>query len=148
MLKVFNRKTMIVYIALVVIFAILGTSLIGVNIHYRKAFVEATKSENELTDKIVNGISSVLQNLVKQKTGKDADLSDTEPAEPEYDEATKAIMQKRDVSFAFIFVSYALMAVFAAFAIASEEYPKYLEGDKYKAKQRRLEKAKKAANEK
>ena len=147
MLKLFNRKTMVIYIALVIIFAVLGSSLIGVNIHYRKAFVEATKSGNELSDKIVKGISTVLQNLVKQKTGTDTDLSgnNNDKQEPEYDDATKAIMHKRDTSFAFIFVSYALMAVFAGFAIAAGEYPKYLEGDKYKAKLRRLEKAKKAA---
>ena len=144
MLKLFNKKTMIVYIAMIVVFAVLGSTLIGVNIHYRKAFVEATKSENELSDKIVNGISSVLQNLVKQKTGKSID-SPSQKTEPEYDEATKAIMQKRDLSFTFMIVSYCLMAVFAGLAIAAGEYPKYLEGDKYKAKLRRLEKAKKAA---
>lgn len=144
MLKFFNRKTMIVYIIMIVVFAILGTSLIGVNIHYRKAFVEATSTGNELTDKIVNGISSLLQGLVDQAANKDSSASSsTETKEPEYDDATKAIMQKRDLSFAFMIVSYCLMAVFSGLAIAASEYPKYLEGDKYKAKQRRIERAKK-----
>lgn len=144
MLKIFNRKTMIVYIIMIVVFAILGTSLIGVNIHYRKAFVEATSTGNELTDKIVNGISSLLQGLVDQAANKDSSASSsTETKEPEYDDATKAIMQKRDLSFAFMIVSYCLMAVFSGLAIAASEYPKYLEGDKYKAKQRRIERAKK-----
>lgn len=144
MLKFFNKKTMIVYIIMIVVFAILGTSLIGVNIHYRKAFVEATSTGNELTDKIVNGISSLLQGLVDQAANKDSSASSsTETKEPEYDDATKAIMQKRDLSFAFMIVSYCLMAVFSGLAIAASEYPKYLEGDKYKAKQRRIERAKK-----
>lgn len=144
MLKIFNKKTMIVYIIMIVVFAILGTSLIGVNIHYRKAFVEATSTGNELTDKIVNGISSLLQGLVDQAANKDSSASSsTETKEPEYDDATKAIMQKRDLSFAFMIVSYCLMAVFSGLAIAASEYPKYLEGDKYKAKQRRIERAKK-----
>ncbi|MGN0444533.1 MAG: hypothetical protein ACI4F5_07970 [Acutalibacteraceae bacterium] len=144
MLKFFNKKTMIVYIIMIVVFAILGTSLIGVNIHYRKAFVEATSTGNELTDKIVNGISSLLQGLVDKAANKDSSASSsTETKEPEYDDATKAIMQKRDLSFAFMIVSYCLMAVFSGLAIAASEYPKYLEGDKYKAKQRRIERAKK-----
>ena len=145
MLKFFNKKTMIVYIIMIVVFAILGTSLIGVNIHYRKAFVEATSTGNELTDKIVNGISSLLQGLVDQAANKDSSesSSSTETKEPEYDDATKAIMKKRDLSFAFMIVSYCLMAVFSGLAIAASEYPKYLEGDKYKAKQRRIERAKK-----
>lgn len=129
---------------MIVVFAILGISLIGVNIHYRKAFVEATSTGNELTDKIVNGISSLLQGLVDKAANKDSSASSsTETKEPEYDDATKAIMQKRDLSFAFMIVSYCLMAVFSGLAIAASEYPKYLEGDKYKAKQRRIERAKK-----
>lgn len=143
MLKIFNRKTMVAYIAMVIIFAILGTSLIGANIHYRKAFVEATKLDNELTDKIVNGISTVLQGLINQAAGTEG--NNNTQKEPEYDDATKAIMQKRDLSFTFMIVSYCLMAVFAGLAIAAGEYPKYLEGDKYKAKLRRIERAKKNA---
>ncbi len=145
MIKLFNKKTMVVYIALIAVFAVLGSVLIGVNIHYKNEFIEATKSKNELSDKIVNGISSFLQRLVEQKTG--SELGDTTGStkEPEYDDATKKIMQKRDLSFAFMIVSYCLTAVFSGLAIAAGEYPKYLESDKYKAKLRRLEKAKKAS---
>lgn len=144
MLKLFNRKTMVAYIVMLIVFAILGTSLIAVNVHYRKAFVEATKSGNELTDKIVDGISTLLQGLVNKDGQNNTQNSTTK--EPEYSDEAKAIMQKRDLSFAFIFVSYGLMAVFAGMAIAASEYPKYLESDKYKAKLRRIERAKKNAN--
>lgn len=144
MIKIFNKKTMVVYIIMLIVFAILGSALIGVNAHYKKAFVEATKSENELTDKIVNGISTFLQGLIKQNS--DGESTETQSKEPEYDEATKAIMQKRDLSFALMIVSYCLTAVFTGLAIAASEYPKYLEGDKYKAKQRRIERAKRNAN--
>lgn len=146
MLKVFNRKTMVVYIIMIIVFAVLGTSLIGVNMHYRKAFKEATTSGNELTDKIVNGISNVLQGLVNQATNAENGTAANTPKEPEYDAATKAIMQKRDTSFAFMIVSYCLMTVSTGLAIAAGEYPKYLESDKFKAKQRRLERAKRNAN--
>lgn len=144
MIKLFNRKTMVVYIIMLVVFAILGSTLVGVNLHYKKEFVEATKSDNELTDKIVNGISTLLQGLVNQ-AAKTENSSDTQPSEPEYDEATQAIMHKRDLSFTFMIISYCLTAVFSGLAIAAGEYPKYLEGDKYKAKQRRIERAKRNA---
>lgn len=144
MIKLFNKKTMVVYIIMLVVFAILGSSLIGVNAHYKKAFIEATTSGNELTDKIVNGISTFLQGLVNQAANKDG-TTQTETKEPEYDAKTQAIMQKRDLSFAFMIVSYCLTAVFAGLAIAAGEYPKYLESDKYKAKLRRIAKAKKNA---
>lgn len=144
MIKFFNKKTMIVYIIMIVVFAVLGSTLVGVNMHYKKAFVEATKSDNELTDKIVNGISSLLQGLVDKNTDSEDSSSDAS-TEPEYDEKTLDIIHKRDLSFAFMIVSYCLTAVFSGLAIAAGEYPKYLEGDKYKAKLKRLEKAKKAA---
>jgi hypothetical protein len=64
--------------------------------------------------------------------------------EEEYDDATKAILTKKNVTLAFIVVFFVLTAVFMAGAITSSEYEKYLVSDKYKAKLRRLEKVRKA----
>lgn len=146
MIKLFNKKTMVVYIILLVAFAILGSTLVGVNLHYRKEVAQATSSGNELTEKLANGLTTLLQGLINKNGDTDTPVT-PEAKEPQYDAATMALIKKQNLSFGFMIASYCLTAVFAGLAIGASEYPKYLEGDKYKAKMKRINKAKKAASQ-
>ena len=147
MKKLFNKKTMVLYVILLCFSFIMGCTMVGLNVHYSNEFEKATTPEGDgTTQAIVNGLSSLISSIAGEETAdklSDA-LSSSQDKEEEYDEATKAILTKKNVTLAFIIVFYVLTAVFMAGAITSSEYEKYLVSDKYKAKLRRLEKVKKA----
>ncbi len=150
MLKYFNRKLMVIYIVLMCVFLVLGCTMTGLNAHYAKEFKEATTADESLSDKLEKGLSGLLSNLANsscagnngQKTN--TDTAEKEEEKPVYDEATQSILNKKNATLGILIASFILTAVFMALSIVAGEYPKYLESDKYKAKLRRLEKAKKA----
>ena len=146
MKKLFNKKTMIIYVIILCFSFTMGCVMAGFNIHYSAKFEEAiTSSEDSTTNAIVNGLSSLLSSLGNGDAANTlSDALNGEKDESEYDEATKALLTKKNVTLAFMIVFYVLTVVFMAGAIASSEYEKYLLSDKYKAKLRRLEKVKKA----
>lgn len=148
MLKFFNKKTMIVYVVLLFAFAILGSALVGVNLHYRKEVANTSSGTNEISDKIVDALTGIIQSAVDKNGGNTSATEKTEEKkEPEVDPVYKALTQKRDASFAFMIISYCLVPVFASFAIVSSEYAKRAEEDaQYLAKKKRMAKAQKAAN--
>lgn len=146
MIKLFNKKTMVIYIVAICVFAVLGTAMAGMNIHYSAEFEKAVSKDNDLTQKIVDGLSNVITSLA-DNLGVDTGNAGKkeEKSVPVYDEATKAILSKKNATLGVMIAAYALMLVSVGMTVGASEYPKYLEGDKYKAKMRRLEKAKKAA---
>lgn len=137
--KLFNKKTKIVYVVLLSLTFILGCVMVGMNGHYSNAFDEATKSD-DLTQKVADVISGLASALTSNANGASSSKTD-ETAE--YDDATKAILAKKNATLALAVVSYLLTAVFIGGAIAANEYPKYLTSDKYSAKLKRQEKEKK-----
>lgn len=137
--KLFNKKTKIVYVVLLSLTFILGCVMVGMNGHYSNAFDEATKSD-DLTQKVADVISGLASALTSNTNGTSSSKTD-ETAE--YDDATKAILAKKNATLALAVVSYLLTAVFIGGAIAANEYPKYLKSDKYSAKLKRQEKEKK-----
>ncbi len=138
--KLFNKKTKIVYVVMLSVCFILGCVMAGMNVHYSAAFEEATSSD-DLTQKVVDVISGLASALTSNANGTTASAA-TEK-EVEYDEATQAILTKKNATLALMVVSYVLTAVFIAGAIAANEYPKYLESEKYSAKLKRQKKAEK-----
>lgn len=137
--KLFNNKTKIVYVVLLSICFVLGCVMAGMNVHYSAAFEEATKSDDDLTQKVVD----VVTGLVSSLTSSDSTTTTTTTETVEYDEATQAILSKKNATLAIMIVSYVLTVVFIAGAIAANEYPKYLESEKYSAKLKRQKKAEK-----
>lgn len=145
MKKLFNKKTMIVYVILLCFSFVMGCTMVGLNVHYSNEFEKATTKGDSATQAIVNGLSSLISSVAGEETAdKLSDALNKQDNEEEYDDATKAILTKKNVTLAFIVVFFVLTAVFMAGAITSSEYEKYLVSDKYKAKLRRLEKVKKA----
>ena len=145
MKKLFNKKTMIVYVILLCFSFVMGCTMVGLNVHYSNEFEKATTKGDSTTQAIVNGLSSLISSVAGEETeDKLSDALNKQDKEEEYDDATKAILTKKNVTLAFIIVFFVLTAVFMAGAITSSEYEKYLVSDKYKAKLRRLEKVKKA----
>lgn len=139
--KLFNKKTKIVYVVLLAVSFVMGCVMAGMNVHYSNAFEEATKSNDDLTQKVADVISNLASALTSKANGDSS--SATEEKAPEYDDATKAILAKKNATLAFMIVFYVLTAVFIAGAITANEYPKYLESDKYSAKLKRQKKAEK-----
>ena len=145
MKKLFNKKTMIVYVILLCFSFVMGCTMVGLNVHYSNEFEKATTKGDSTTQAIVNGLSSLISSVAGEETAdKLSDALNKQDKEEEYDDATKVILTKKNVTLAFIIVFFVLTAVFMAGAITSSEYEKYLVSDKYKAKLRRLEKVKKA----
>lgn len=145
MKKLFNKKTMTVYVILLCFSFVMGCTMVGLNVHYSNEFEKATTKGDSTTQAIVNGLSGLLSSIAGEETAdKLSDALNKQDKEEEYDEATKAILTKKNVTLAFMIVFFVLTAVFMAGAITSSEYEKYLVSDKYKAKLRRLEKVKKA----
>ncbi len=140
MKKLFNKKTMVVYIVMLCVCFILGCVSAGLNVHYTSAFEEATSSD-DLTQKIVDVISGLASSLTSNANGTTSSTTDTE--EVEYDAETQAILNKKNATNVIMIVSYILTVVFIAGAIVAGEYPKYLESDKYSAKIKRQKKAEK-----
>lgn len=140
MSKLFNKKTMVVYVVMLCVCFILGCVSAGLNVHYTEAFEEATSS-SDLTQKIVDVISGLASSLTSSASGSTS--TTTESEEVEYDEATQAILNKKNATNVIMIVSFVLTAVFIAAAIAAGEYPKYLESEKYSAKIKRQKKAEK-----
>lgn len=136
--KLFNKKTMIVYVVLLSVCFVLGCVMAGMNVHYTEKFEEATSS-SDLTQKITDVITSLASSLTSSENA----TTSSEQKEVEYDEATQAILTKKNVTMAFMIVSFVLTAIFIAAAIVASEYPKYLESDKYAAKLKRKKKAEK-----
>lgn len=137
--KLFNKKTKIVYVVLLSLTFILGCVMVGMNGHYQNKFEEATKSD-DLTQKVADVISGLASALTSNANGT---ASSKTEEKTEYDEATKAIIAKKNATLALAIVSYLLTAVFIAGAIAANEYPKYLESEKYSAKLKRQKKEEK-----
>lgn len=138
--KLFNNKTKIVYAVLLSICFIMGCVMAGMNVHYSEAFEEATKSD-DLTQKVVDVISGLASALTSNANGTTSSAAPEK--EVEYDEATQAILTKKNATLAFTIVFYVLTAVFIAGSITANEYPKYLESEKYSAKLKRQKKAEK-----
>ncbi len=138
--KLFNKKTMIVYVIMLSVCFIMGCVMAGMNVHYTTAFEEATKSD-DLTQKVVDVISGLASALTSNANGTTTSSSGDE--EVEYDEATQAILTKKNTTQALMIVFFILTAVFIAGSIAANEYPKYLESEKYSAKLKRQKKAEK-----
>lgn len=134
----FNKKTKVVYVVLLSICFILGCVSAGLNVHYSAKFEEATSS-NDLTQKVVDVISSLASSLTSNSSSTTTTADET----VEYDTETQAILNKKNASMVVMIVSYILTVVFIAGAIAAAEYPKYLESDKYSAKLKRKKKAEK-----
>lgn len=145
MKKLFNKKTMMVYVIILCFSFVMGCTMAGFNVYYSNKFEKATSAGDGATQAIVNGLSSLLSSLGNAETAdKITDALSGNDKEGEYDEATKAILTKKNLTLAFMIVFFVLTAVFMAGAITSSEYEKYLLSDKYKAKLRRMEKVKKA----
>lgn len=136
--KLFNKKSMIVYVVLLSVCFVLGCVMAGMNVHYTEAFEEATSS-SDLTQKIADVITNLASSLTSNANGTTTDTEE----EVEYDEATQAILTKKNATQALMIVSFVLTALFIAAAIVASEYPKYLESDKYSAKLKRKKKAEK-----
>ena len=132
--KLFNKKTMIAYTVVLCVCFVFSCVMLGFNIHFGNKFKEATASSSSAVDVIANVISSLVGNSNNTSDSKNDG----------YDKETKAILTKKNVTCGFTIAGFALTAVFMAGAITSSEYNKYLQSDKYKAKLKRLEKAKKA----
>ena len=137
--KLFNKKTKIVYVVLLSLTFILGCVMVGMNGHYQNKFEEATKSD-DLTQKVADVISGLASALTSNANGTSSSKTEEKT---EYDDATKAIIAKKNATLALAIVSYLLTAVFIAGAIAANEYPKYLESEKYSAKLKRQKKEEK-----
>lgn len=146
MKNLFNKKTMKIYVIILCFSFVMGCAMAGFNVYYSSQFEKAiSDGENGTTQAIVNGLSSLLSSLGNEETAdKITNALNGDDKEEEYDEATKAILTKKNLTLAFMIVFFVLTIIFMAGAIASSEYEKYLLSDKYKAKLRRLEKVKKA----
>lgn len=144
MTKLFNKKTMIVYVIILCFSFVMGCTMVGFNVHYTNKFEEATAADST-TQTLVNGLSSLLSSLGNAETAdKITDALNGSTEEKELTAEAQALLTKKNVTLALMIVFFILTIVFMAGAITSSEYEKYLESDKYKAKLRRLEKVKKA----
>ena len=137
--KLFNKKTMIAYTVTLCVCFVFSCVMLGFNAHFSSEFKKATASSTDAKTVIANVLSSLASSL----TGNKNDTS-TDSKDDGYDAKTKALLTKKNVTGGFTIAGFSLTAVFMAGAITSSEYDKYLQGDKYKAKLKRLEKAKKA----
>lgn len=130
--KLFNRKTMKLYVVLLIVSFVAGCVCAGFTVKYKNDFKDATASSS--TEVIANALTSIISSV----SGKDLPSA---TQDKEYDDATKAIIAKKNASLAVMIVFYVLTVVFISGAVTASEYPKYLESDKYRAKLRRIEKA-------
>lgn len=136
--KLFNKKTMIAYTVILCVCFVFSCVTLGFNIHFSNKFKAATATGTDAKTVITNVLTSLAASILKNSNDSSASEDNG------YDKATQAILTKKNVTGGFTIAGFVLTAVFMAGAITSSEYDKYLQGDKYKAKLKRLEKAKKA----
>lgn len=147
MKKLFNKKSMIAYIVVLVLCFTAGCAMIGMQVHYSNEIETLEKGdgtfESAASEVIANALSALvsssdstgmLSDAIKDATGNDVDS-----------DAVAALQSKKTVVLVIMIVCFVLTAVFIAGAITAYQYPKYLESDKYKAKLKRLKKMEKAA---
>lgn len=142
MKKLFNKKTMVIYIVLLCLTLIAGCTMTCLSVHYSNKFQEsAAKTSNKTTEIVTEVLTDLLTSISNGSITK----NETEEKEPVYDNVTKGFLQKRNVSLVLMTVFYLLSVLSAAGITAAYQYPKYLESDKYQAKLKRLQKAEKIA---
>lgn len=139
MKKLFNKKTMVIYIVVLAIAFIASCTSICFGAHYSNAF---ETSESKASTDTKQAVSNVLAGLITSIAG---DGISVEKNEPTYDAQTRGFLQKRNISYILSAVFFVIMALFIAAAITAYQYPKYLESDKYLAKLKRLKKIEKNA---
>lgn len=143
MQKIFSRKSIKIFVPLLIVFFLAGTGMLIARAYYSdkaQTLIAADAGEgesSEVTDRIIGYLSDLLANYAKEEG------ADVEEEKPVYSAATLACISKVKTCTGFSIALYALCLIFVGFAITSAAYSSYLESDKYKAKLRRLEMAEK-----
>lgn len=142
--KLFNKKTMIVYIVILCLTLIAGSVSAGFafsySVKYDKAVEEATSAANkeagldETSQAVLNLITNALEAYTK--TEGTASSNKTEVINDE----AKAYKSSKTASIIAAVVLYVFSALSIAGIITSVEYEKYLHSEKYKAKLKRMKK--------
>ena len=144
MKKIFNKKLMKVYIALLCLCFVSAIVSAGLTASYSSKITKLQKENktssslsdaSSVEDLLTGALTSLLQKNIQQQADKQIDKSSPEQ---------RALESKKTTSIIVMSVTLVLGVLFSAGAITSYQYEKYLLSDKYKAKLKRLKKYEKA----
>lgn len=144
MKKLFNKKIMKVYIALICLTLIAGSVSLGFSISLSSklqiAIEESEKQAagDETSEAVLNFITSAVSALSGEKTGSNKSSSWVDKRT--LNDEGKEIYNKRVVAIVSTVIMYVLTALFTVGTITCVKYEQYLLSDKYKAKLKRMKK--------